>query len=110
MNREAPTEQKIQSMYDEDPIEPYYAKGPGSGSAYVTGVSAPAILCAYCNSFSSDAYTQLAPNWYIEFQDEVLCRVVIELPTCSPYVEPIMVNIRTKSFLCSVTFVNIMTS
>nr|XP_022903592.1 endoribonuclease Dicer-like [Onthophagus taurus]XP_022903593.1 endoribonuclease Dicer-like [Onthophagus taurus] len=85
--RSYPDQKQINEMYNEHEIEPYYTQGPGS--AQINMVSACSLLSSYCNSFMADIYTQYAPNWYIEFGPGKTCRVIIELPTVCPYVEPI---------------------
>lgn len=73
-------------MYNELEFPPYVVNG-----SRIDLLSAVALLCQYCQSFSSDVYTVYAPEWYYEKNSLHLQRVVILMPLPCPIKEPIKV-------------------
>lgn len=84
--REEPSQDDIDAMYNEDEIPPYYVNGPNS--AQVNMISATSLLCQYCMSLPSDMYTVRAPDWFCRMIDKKIS-VVILLPVICPILDEI---------------------
>ncbi|KAL3276339.1 hypothetical protein HHI36_011721 [Cryptolaemus montrouzieri] len=94
--REAPTKEEIEDMYNESILPSYFVNGPGS--AYINAVSAIPLLCRYCQSLPSDQYTTYSPEWYISVKDNMNV-VTVLLPLICPLVDPIEgIPMKTKKW------------
>ncbi|CAG9860697.1 unnamed protein product [Phyllotreta striolata] len=87
--REDPSLEKIQEMYEEDPLPPYYVKG--TDGAQINMRTAISLLCQYCQSLPSDIFTVLVPDWFVKQTENDMYVVVVLLPTITniPMVEGI---------------------
>lgn len=88
--RDGPSQDEVDQIYQEEEVPPYFVDGPNS--ACVNMLTSVSLLCRYCQTLNSDLYTVHQPKWYMEKRKiNGKCKVVIELPTICPILEPIEV-------------------
>ncbi|XP_018331371.1 endoribonuclease Dicer [Agrilus planipennis] len=84
--RDGPSEDDIQKVYNEDCLPPYYVNGPGSSQ--INCLNSISKLSQYCQTLASDQYTTFQPEWFLERNKEKR-RVIIELPIVCPIIDQI---------------------